>query len=248
MPRVLISSRNFNAESDGVFPAVGFTNLNGFNGELRVINPTGTSGVISNPYGNHADARDNGTFNANQYAKIVITGHSPGNNANAIGVCLRLGTGAEGGAGVSGYRIRFIDGVVYVVSVAAGVETAKANAAVSWTNGDSLSAEISGSLLTAFQNDIAIGALTGITATEHATGNPGITGILGGAGTLRGDNYEAGNVTAGSSAPLRRASMSGGMSGMGSPGKGFQNPFARVAQYALRRGIFVPLAFNLTGA
>ena len=197
MARTLVTSRNFDAEADGAFPSVGFTNLNGFDGELRVINPTGTAGVISNPYGNHADARDTGTFNANQYAKIVITGHSPGNNANAIGICLRLGTGVVGGAGVSGYRIRFIDGVIYVVSVAVGVETAKTNAAVTWVNGDSLSAEIIGTSLTVFQNDVAIGSLTGISATEHASGNPGITGILGGAGTLRGDLYEAGNASAG---------------------------------------------------
>ena len=195
MARTLVVSRNFNADADGAFPA-GFTDLNSYNGVVTVANVSGTAGLFRNDYGNPADARD-------QYAKITVSGFTGSNANDQVGVCLRLGTATVGGAGVNGYRIKVTDGgvgarTIRAYSVVNGAETQiGTTATLALADGDTVAAEIIDTSLTVYHNDATVTGLTSVTATTHATGNPGIMASLGNNGTIRGDNYEAGNVTAG---------------------------------------------------
>lgn len=228
MARTLVVSRNFNADADGAFPA-GFTDLNSFNGVVAVANVSGTAGLFRNNYGNPADARDTGTFTANQYAKITVSGFTGSNANDQVGVCLRLGTATVGGAGVNGYRIKVTDGgvgarTIRAYSVVNGAETQiGTTATLALADGDTVAAEIIDTSLTVYHNDAPVAGLTSVATTTHATGNPGIMASLGNNGTIRGDNYEAGNVTAGGgsselsgNATLDGSTADGGMSGASS--------------------------------
>ena len=207
MARTTVVSRNFNADANGAFPA-GFTDLNSFNGVVTVANPSGSAGSFKNDYGNPADARDTGTFSADQYAKITISGFSGSNANDQVGVCLRLGTATVGGAGVNGYRIKVTDGgvgarTIRAYSVVNGVETQIGpTVTMALVDNDELLAEIIGSLLSVYINAVPLSGLTAVNTTTHATGNPGIMPMLGSNATMRGDNYEAGNVTAESASDI----------------------------------------------
>jgi len=207
MARTLVVSRNFNADADGAFPA-GFTDLNSYNGVVTVANVSGTAGLFRNEYGNPADARDTGTFTADQYAKITVSGFTGSNANDQVGICLRLGTATVGGAGVNGYRIKVTDGgvgarTIRAYSVVNGAETQiGTTATLALADGDTVAAEIIDTSLTVYHNDATVTGLTSVTTTTHATGNPGIMASLGNNGTIRGDNYEAGNVTAGGGSTL----------------------------------------------
>lgn len=207
MARTLVVSRNFNADADGAFPA-GFTDLNSYNGVVTVVNVSGTAGLFRNNYGNPADARDTGTFTADQYAKITVSGFTGSNANDQVGVCLRLGTATVGGAGVNGYRIKVTDGgvgarTIHAYSVVNGTETQiGSTATLALADGDTVAGEIIGTSLTVYHNDAPVTGLTSVATTTHATGNPGIMASLGNNDTIRGDNYEAGNVTAGGGSTL----------------------------------------------
>lgn len=221
MARTLVVSRNFNADADGSFPA-GFTDLNSYNGVVAVANVSGTAGLFRNNYGNPADARDTGTFTADQYAKITVSGFTGSNANDQVGVCLRLGTATVGGAGVNGYRIKVTDGgvgarTIRAYSVVNDTETQiGSTATLALADGDTVAGEIIGTSLTVYHNDAPVAGLTSVATTTHATGNPGIMASLGNNGTIRGDNYEAGNVTpGGGSSDLSGNADLGGMSAGG---------------------------------
>lgn len=207
MARTLVVSRNFNADANGAFPA-GFTDLNSFNGVVTVANPSGSAGSFKNDYGNPADARDTGTFSADQYAKITLSGFSASNANDQVGVCLRLGTATVGGAGVNGYRIKVTDGgvgarTIRAYSVVNGVETQIGpTVTMALVDNDELLAEIIGSLLSVYINAVPLSGLTAVNTTTHAAGNPGIMAAMGNNATMRGDTYEAGNVTAESASEI----------------------------------------------
>ena len=207
MARTPVASRNFNADANGAFPA-GFTDLNSFNGVVTVANPSGSAGSFKNDYGNPADARDTGTFSADQYAKITLSGFSGSNANDQVGVCLRLGTATVGGAGVNGYRIKATDGgvgarTIRAYSVVNGVETQIGpTVTMALVDNDELLAEIIGSLLSVYINAVPLSGLTAVNTTTHAAGNPGIMAAIGNNATMRGDTYEAGNVTAESASEI----------------------------------------------
>lgn len=206
MARTLVVSRNFNADANDTFPT-GFTNLNGFNGEIRVVNPTGTAGTFASPYISPSEARDTGTFSNNQYAKFTVTGFTSSNTNDQIGICLRLGTATAGGAGVNGYRVKVVDNSagdrsVRLFRVVSGTETQLGTTQVlGLVDGDTISAEIDGTSITVFHNEVAIPGLTNITDATFSTGKPGLFCSPNGNSTLRGDSYEAGDISSDATPP-----------------------------------------------
>lgn len=190
-----VATSNFNADADGVFPSAEFTNLDGVNGRLNVVNPTGTSGQFNNPFTAYSGARRIGTFNANQYAEVTLAVLTSATNNDAIGCIVRASTDVDSArdfyfayvqdTGVPTLTYgKVVNGTVTAFASNSGITT--------WANGDKLLLYVQGTKVAVKKNRGA--DLLSTTDASLTTGNPGILARFG-AGIARGDDADFGNVS-----------------------------------------------------
>lgn len=184
----------------GTFPGTDFTDLNAFDGQVRVQ----AAGFSHNGFGNVADARAKGTYTAGigTYGKIHVTGMTGAGDAlDQIGVTLCAGTGVRGAAGVSAYRFRINDAAVqtlkaYKCTTDTEVQMGSTiNSA--FANGDDLSVEVTGSSTLTFhiyQNNTLVGTFSDATSPFTITNNPGLCNMSS-ADVVRGSLFEAGTLS-----------------------------------------------------
>lgn len=207
MARSAIATDPFTGYTNGAFPTSNWTNLDGNNGELRII----ASGQIGSTYSAFSTMRRSaGTYSADQYAGVTLQGITGTLTGTRIGVAMRCS--ADASPNDDSYLVYFDDGQttgtrsVYVDRMVNGARTNLAlDTAETWASGDVLWCEVTGTgatvTLNCFRNAGAIAALTGIADTNAAritaAGSPGMMAYL--ASTVYVSAWEGGDVTAGSS-------------------------------------------------
>ena len=142
-----------------------------------------------------------GTFNADQYSKIAMVSEDTNINDptyTLIGAVVRCSADTDAGRDFYYYRIMESSGqygnairLTQLGKFVNGASSVLDSGDLQWNEGDTIELEVVGNVLTGYRN----GTATGHTATDSdiATGQPGV--IVG--GICYGDNWEAGNVTAG---------------------------------------------------
>jgi|SRR6185436_14593788 len=172
---------------------------NASNGQLRIA----TNG-FQNAFGNMADCswKGAGSFTVDQYFSLKILGSFSSNDK--IGGSLLNNGGAFGS--FSAYRIYFFDstgtaGIVVEKIVNGTVTAIGAQLNTTFASGDTLECEattVSTTVtFTIYKNGVSLGTRSD-SSSILTTGKPGICGLIASA-LLRGDDWEAGNVTAGAS-------------------------------------------------
>lgn len=184
-------------ETVGTFPSAEFTDLNAFNGQIRVA----VASFFHNGFGNPADARAIGSFSNKQYAQCIVTGVT--GNLDTLGVGCFFNTQAYNGTtGPSGYRCYLSDGtsskIVFLDKITGGVAANLGSWTVTWTNGDLLLLEADASSGTsvsmiAYQNSSPLSAAVVDSTSPFLTGNPSCNATSPG-DTLRGSVFDSGNI------------------------------------------------------
>lgn len=207
MARTSIATDNFNRATLDA----NWSQMNSDNGSIAISGSTvayGTSAATgSASYHDGPSARwvGAGTFTNDHYSKIAVAGLSTLAEQYHCGVVCRASADTNGtrdyfGAIVCAMAASGGTQKVILFKVVNGTLTEISNQNVTYTNGDTISLEVSGASpsisLTVYKNDVAIGGnmtQTGISGPD--TGAPGVH-IAGGSGTLTGDSWEAGSITA----------------------------------------------------
>lgn len=179
--------------ADG-FPSSNWGDLDGSSGQVQVI-----ANAVRNGFsGSMSDMRwtGAGSIGNDQYAQITITGLS--GTGESMGVIARAASTANPLR--NGYRCYLFDSgtkTLRIAKVVNDTETVLASDTTlsgSWANGDTVSIECEGTTIRAFRN--ATQALS-ITDATFSSGSVGVCAVRGGNETIRGDNFDAGNVTSG---------------------------------------------------
>lgn len=209
MPRSPVSTQAFpGALSAGNLASVDSTNwleLDGFGGFVRV--ETAAPAGISNNFLAGSMCRHKGTYSADQYAEITVSGVSGGvTDSNGIG--LRCGTDTS--PNDDGYVIYLVENNSVTVarrtngSQAALTTGTSPITGITWGTGDKLSAEVEGTGATVTirvyrtpsgGSLTLIGTFTDTDAGRFTSGNPAI--LRAETGSSRITAWEAGDVTAG---------------------------------------------------
>lgn len=187
---------------------------NASNGQLRIA-----TNAFQNAFGNMADCswKGAGSFTTDQYFSFKILGSFSSNDK--IGGSLLNNGGAFGS--FSAYRIYFFDstgtaGIVVEKIVNGTVTAVGTQLNTTFASGDTLECEATTSggtvTFTIYKNGVSLGTRTD-SSSILTTGKPGICGLIASA-LLRGDDWEAGNVTASTGTLLRPRAMTGGMHDM----------------------------------
>lgn len=175
----------------------------GQNGFLRIY-----SNKFRNDYGTFSDDvwKGTGSFTDDQYCKVTITGASIGGGVDAIGCTLRSTGTAYNTRTMYRVYLQNVTGTPYlrVDKVVSGTATQiGANIAGTWTTGDTLIGEAvtngSNVDVKVYQNGSLLDTRPD-TSSVLTGGKPGITGLYG-SGSILGDDWEGGNVTAPIAAP-----------------------------------------------
>lgn len=204
MGRTLVGSSTFTG-TDGTHPS-GFDDLCNGSGQIEII-----SNSIHAPYSTlPLDDRITGTYSVDQYAKIAVSGFNTGSEGSRMGVILRAST--QVGTARDMYRIYVTNDATDSLKCDRVINNAATNlrndTSQTWANGDTVEAEVTGSGATVtiklFRNGVQVGTdISDTDANRLLTGNPGTHCYLGAEDILRGDNFEAGDVTAGGGQPTR---------------------------------------------
>lgn len=202
-------------------PPIDFTALNAGDGQLTID----TNRVESTTSFGSTDANDSrwtgsGTFTAEQYAKITVTGISNPGGINKMGVILRAS--ADTGAGRDLYRVYYLEdntSAIVIQKILDGTPTQLDSTNVgTFANGDTVEGEIEEitgtTTIRSYHNGALIATVTDTSSPITATGAPGVCGAVGFGPGLFGDDWEAGNLAAAASAyvspithPLTRTAL-----------------------------------------
>jgi len=162
------------------------------------IDTFGTMAIVSSSDAQQNAANDvdaagyNDTFADDQCAEATFGVMSAGSGDN-IGVCLRCGAADSG----NGYLIVANTGGTFIVEMTGGgIGIEDSDVVVTWAPGDVLRAEMEGTIIDVFKNDVAISGLQG----DDASFTSGLAGIAG-VGTANTNTIESarfGNMSGGS--------------------------------------------------
>lgn len=147
-----------------------------------------------------------GTFTDNQYASVAFSGLAFQSQANWVGPVVRASADI---AGARDYYFAAITadsaGPTYTTFLCKCLDstiTTLYSAAVTWSNGDTLDLEVSGTTLTVCKNGTALGgSWTQTGQADLTTGLPGIAGS-GGSTSIMATDWYAGSVSSASAAPI----------------------------------------------
>lgn len=220
MARTSIATSAFTG-TNGTEPT-GFTALNPLDGALTIDTNRIESTVSFGP--SSTDANDSrwtgaGTFTAAQYAKVTVTGMSPG-GLNKMGVILRASGDTETSRDL--YRVYVLDDntpAIVIQKILNGTPT-QLSSVNGFTDGQTVEGEIEEiagtTTIRSYRNGTLVATVTDTSSPITATGAPGVCGGVGFGPGMFGDNAEFGNLSAASGTPLLRTggNMSGGMRGM----------------------------------
>lgn len=199
MARTSIATSAFTG-TNNTEPA-GFTALNSGDGALTID----TNRIESSTSFGSTDANDSrwtgaGTFTANQYAKITVTGISNPGGINKMGVVLRAS--ADTGTGRDLYRVYYLEdntSAIVIQKILNGTPTQLNSTNVgAFANGDTVEGEIEEitgtTTIRSYRNGTLVATVTDTTSPITAIGAPGICGGIGFGPGLFGDDWEAGNL------------------------------------------------------
>lgn len=198
---VIVSAYPFTAADGTNVSALNSSNdwveQNASNGQLRIV-----SNGYQNAFGNMADNswKGAGSFTTDQYFSVKLVGTFGGNDK--VGGSVLNNGGAFGS--FSAYRVYYFDstgtaGIVVEKIVNGTVTAVGTQLNVTLATGDTLECEATTSggvvTFTLYKNGISQGTRSD-SSSILTTGKPGICGLISGA-QIRGDDWEAGNVTTG---------------------------------------------------
>jgi hypothetical protein len=191
MARTLVASETF-TYSDGALASVSGGNWTSLNPSLAT--PRVTSNKFDTEHSNRAVARwtGAGTWLANQYAKITLSGLTSGNAV--IGVIVRASADIDGNrdyysAWVNENAGAFLTEIYKTVN---GTETQLSSVSGDgWANGDIIEIEAEGTTIRVFRNG---GLLRSVTDSDIAGSSSDRAGVIAIAGPL-GDDWEGGTLT-----------------------------------------------------
>lgn len=197
---VPVVSGSFTGETTGVHPA-GFTDLSDGFGQVQV-----NSEQFGTPYGFDADSISNATFDNDQYFEWEISALGTGANGDVLGVLLRFANTV--GAGRDGYRVKLTQTntatftITIEVVVDATPTTLATDTTISFALTDRFGGRVIGNQLQATKNGTVVLSTTDST---YSTGKPGLHAKAGALATFKGDNFEGGNIVAGSTIAVGQA-------------------------------------------
>jgi len=195
MARTAIATDNFNrADAPGLGPNWG--NVGQFATSSGVMRINASINIYGGGGGPSA-ARwvGAGAFTADQYSSLVLTG--TGTDFSYVGVIARASADQDAARDYYLYRMRGIFGTTDLVKCVNGVETtlSATPATLTWVDGDRIEIECEGTTIRGLQNGVVRHTATDSSLT---TGAPGVFGAHVSVVPPFGDDWEGGNITAGS--------------------------------------------------
>jgi hypothetical protein len=215
--RSVIATDDFNAYGSSAVPSANWTDLDGVvAGQVWVI-PAG--GSVAQRYSSFSMLRRSaGTYSADQYAKAAVVGFSGSASSDAVGVALRCSADAAPNDDGYGFVLDDSDQSFKIIRRVNGTNTTLAStAATGFAAGHTIEGEATGTgasvdLTLLSQGVIKLTFSDTDGARITAAGRPGVIANKS-AGTLSLDDWEGGDIVAGSSGSLltRQRGLSGGM-------------------------------------
>lgn len=195
----VIASDSFNEAS---LNGSNWAQLNTTSSTIQIKSSTVVGTNFDTAAGDSAAARwvGAGSFTSDQYSSIEIAALDNLSTRYGIGVIARAS--ADTGATRDFYEAivyGFGTGTypTYLWKVVNGTATALHNANVAWSVGDRIEIECEGTTIRVCKNGTALGGSFTQTDSDITTGLPGVSGS--GQASVTGDNWQAGNITGGSS-------------------------------------------------
>lgn len=150
-----------------------------------------------------------GSFAADQYSQVALSGLSGTNDQTGLGVCVRCDTtNLGGGAAYINYYHAIVNTAasnnVSVAKFVADAYTLLAQRTQAWSDGDILRLEVQGTTLKVFRNGTQLGA--NITDSSVSVGAAGLAHLASFA-TGFADNWAGGDISAGGGAASNAAQM-----------------------------------------
>ena len=197
MARTAVATDNFN-RADGPGLGANWTNVGPFASSSGVMRINSSINIYGGGGGDCAARWTGaGTFTADQYSSLVVTG--VGTDFSYVGVIARASSDADGNRDYYKYQMRGIFGTTSLVKVVNGVETtlSATPATLTWNDGDRIEIECEGTSIRGLKNGVVQHSATDSALT---TGVPGVTANHVSIVPPFGDDWEGGNITAGSNA------------------------------------------------
>ncbi len=212
MARESLFTDNFNRANGSVGANYDHTDTND-NGDVTITS-NDVAGVVANGSMISAQARNNTTTpGADQYAKIRISSAIDFQSENyKLGVMVRSAGGTSttpcdcygltvaADAGGPDYTTRLF-------KIVSGTRTSLNAAQVAWALNDTIELEVEGTTLRAMKNGVALGGSFTQTDSALASGKFGIL-ASGTIAIIDGDDFDGGNLTAGTTISPNTAGMS----------------------------------------
>lgn len=216
MPRTVIATDDFQSYTDNTFPSTNWTDLDNFNGQIRVFGTTAKAvrNAFSGAYSTMR--RSAGTYSADQYAEVAILGLSGTETSDKIGVtCRNTADAAPNDDCYMAYVDDIATRTCRLERLINGTRTPlTTDTATTWTAGDRVSMEVTGTGATVsikvFKNNVEITAMAySDTSVDRITaaGRPGVMCFTDGGNNLTGDDWEGGDMTAGGASSILRQMM-----------------------------------------
>jgi hypothetical protein len=138
-------------------------------------------------------------FDDDQFAGVTMAlVHNCARNSSGDVLGGGIGVALRGSLGGDGYFVCGANDRTIVIARISGVDTVLYDDAPSWSDGDDLWAQIIGSTITVFRNDVQVAEVDASEAAI-ASGHPGLFFLGGNFGTLRLDDLSVGNMVSESS-------------------------------------------------
>jgi hypothetical protein len=209
MARTLVASDAF-TYSDGALDSVSGGNWTSLNPASAT--PSVTSNKFSTPHALKATARwtGSGTWTADQYAKMTVSGLTGG--STFIGVIVRASADTDSNRDHYSAWINENGGTALteIYKTVNGTETSLSSVSGDgWTNGDIIEIEAESTTIRVFRNG---GLLRSITDSSIAGSSSDRAGVIANAGPL-GDDWEGGTITGSSGSADLSGSASTGAQG-----------------------------------
>jgi hypothetical protein len=195
MARTLIASDAFSGTLSN------WTQTNSIWGSLAISSGqiTSNSGSMVNDSTPSMRWTGSGTFTDDQYSSLTIKAFAFLDINYGLAVTVRNSTGADGAQDYYGAAVHGDGSGNYTTrlfKVVNATYTSLYSASMAWATNDVLSIEVEGTTLRLCKNGTAVGGSYTLTDSSLSTGVPGIAGQ--GGNTMMGDDWEGGNITAGS--------------------------------------------------